>query len=238
MTDNTEKRAAILRESLVQAVKNILRGSPGTEYTDAGMEDAFFRWPAIADAILAAQPAPLGETWASIAGWCEQTFGPCIPARVAKRASEEMRELIDETAEAADWTDKAREEAADVAICLSRVPGIWEAVERKMAINRAREWRLMGDGTGYHVRPGNEPPAPLPIDPVACADGELARALRHLADAADEINGLIDGQVHEARTRDPDDPEADVILPWEKIDAMNVAIFRAQALLRGQENAQ
>lgn len=112
------------------------------------------------------------ETWASIAAWCEQTFGPCAPVRVAKRASEEMRELIDETADASDWTDKAREEAADVAICLSRVPGLWEAVERKMAINRAREWRLMGDGTGYHVRPGNEPPAEVSPPPQGPSNAE------------------------------------------------------------------
>jgi hypothetical protein len=45
-------------------------------------------------------------------------------------------------------------EAADVIIVLLRIPGIAEAIQRKMAINRARQWKLMGDGTGYHV-PGH-----------------------------------------------------------------------------------
>lgn len=109
---------------------------------------------------LTPSPNGEGETWASIAEWCEATFGPCSPERVATRAREEMKELVDETEIAAGWTDKARIEAADVLICLSRVPGIWEAVEEKMAINRARKWRIMGDGTGYHERPGNGPPTP------------------------------------------------------------------------------
>jgi hypothetical protein len=26
-----------------------------------------------------------------------------------------------------------------------------------MAVNRARKWRLMGDGTGYHISSVNEP---------------------------------------------------------------------------------
>jgi hypothetical protein len=38
----------------VERVKNILRGPDGEEYTDAGMEDAFFRWPVIERAIRAA----------------------------------------------------------------------------------------------------------------------------------------------------------------------------------------
>lgn len=42
---------------------------------------------------------------------------------------------------------------ADVIICLARVPGIWESIEAKMAINRKRVWGLTGDGCGYHVPP-------------------------------------------------------------------------------------
>lgn len=87
--------------------------------------------------------APSSETLATIAAWCEETFGPVAPERVAKRAAEEMDELLAEPTKV--------EEAADVVIVLSRYPGLWEAVERKMAVNRARTWRLMGDGTGYHV---------------------------------------------------------------------------------------
>lgn len=40
------------QEMIARAVKDILRGPDGEEYTDAGMEDAFFRWPVIERAIL------------------------------------------------------------------------------------------------------------------------------------------------------------------------------------------
>lgn len=89
-----------------------------------------------------------GETFDTIAQWCEETFGSITPPRIAERANEEMIELL---------ADPQRvEEAADVVIVLSRYPGLWDAVQRKMAVNRGRTWRLMGDGTGYHV-----PPAPV-----------------------------------------------------------------------------
>jgi hypothetical protein len=91
------------------------------------------------------EEAPTGETLETIAQWCEETFGPVTPERVAKRAAEEMDELLAEPTRV--------KEAADVVIVLSRYPGLWAAVERKMAVNRARKWRLMGDGTGYHVKP-------------------------------------------------------------------------------------
>lgn len=38
-------------QDLVERVKTILRGPEGDDYTDSGMEDAFFRWPVIARAI-------------------------------------------------------------------------------------------------------------------------------------------------------------------------------------------
>lgn len=46
--------------ALVERVKDELRGQPGDDYTDAGMEDAFFRWPVIERAILAALRASTG----------------------------------------------------------------------------------------------------------------------------------------------------------------------------------
>ena len=83
------------------------------------------------------------ETFETIAAWGLATFGPVEFARIASRANEEMKELL--------ANPESVEEAADIVIILSRWPNLWEAVERKMAINRAREWRLMGDGTGYHI---------------------------------------------------------------------------------------
>lgn len=101
-----------------------------------------------ADALAAAR-AYVGEgaqqeTWESIAAWQRETFGPVALDRQAKRAAEEMDELL------ADPTDVG--EAADVCIVLAGYPGIRDAIERKMAINRARQWKLNGDGTGYHVK--------------------------------------------------------------------------------------
>lgn len=90
------------------------------------------------------EPPPVAETLDTIAQWCEETFGPITPERMVERAGEEFEELRAEPSSA--------EEAADVVICLSRVPGLWEAVLRKMAKNRLRRWNLRGDGTGYHIK--------------------------------------------------------------------------------------
>jgi hypothetical protein len=91
------------------------------------------------------------ETLESISAWCDETFGPASPLRMAARANEEMAELIDKASRAETYSDEVLVEAADVLICLARFPGLWEAVERKMAINRGRAWRLTGEGTGYHI---------------------------------------------------------------------------------------
>jgi hypothetical protein len=52
--------------------------------------------------------------------------------------------------------DKIPAEAADVLIVLYGVAGmrgfdLHAEVDRKMAINRGRQWEARGDGTGYHV---------------------------------------------------------------------------------------
>lgn len=97
------------------------------------------------------------ETGATIAGWAAATFGPAHdPARVAARANEEMAELL-RAATSQQPPSKLIEEAADVVIVLARlvhVAGgdIWQAVERKMEVNRARVWKKDGTGHGYHVR--------------------------------------------------------------------------------------
>lgn len=84
------------------------------------------------------------ETWATINQWCDDTFGPATVPQIIARAKEEFDEL--ETPDA----DHAIE-AADVVICLCRIPGFADALQRKMAINRKRKWRLTGEGTGYHI---------------------------------------------------------------------------------------
>jgi hypothetical protein len=99
----------------------------------------------------------MAETWQSISDWCDRTFGPASPMRMAARANEEMAELIDKASRAETYNDEVLIEAADVVICLARFPGIWEAVERKMDINRSRVWRLTGEGTGYHIAQSETP---------------------------------------------------------------------------------
>lgn len=88
----------------------------------------------------------MSETLESIIAWGDETFGPCSQDRAIERASEEWAEMVEPDAEVPI-------EAADVIICLLRVPGILEAINLKMGINRQRQWNVRPDGTGYHVKP-------------------------------------------------------------------------------------
>ena len=96
------------------------------------------------------------ETTDSIAQWIDDTFGHASgPVRAAIRANEEMAELLKAVSDGTSAA-KSREECADVAIVLcmvcSRLGGdLWTEIERKMAINRARTWKMDGSGCGYHV---------------------------------------------------------------------------------------
>ena len=97
------------------------------------------------------------ETWESINQWCDDTFGPATVEQIIARAKEEFDELETHGADHAI-------EAVDVVICLCRIPGFAEALQRKMAINRARKWRLTGNGTGYHIPAETTPTAPSRIE--------------------------------------------------------------------------
>jgi hypothetical protein len=85
------------------------------------------------------------ETFETIRQWADDTFGPCGLERSLERAKEEWAELEEPGADVVT-------EAADVVICLLRLPGITEAIDRKMAINRKRRWAVRDDGTGYHIK--------------------------------------------------------------------------------------
>ncbi len=97
------------------------------------------------------------ESQQTIEQWATATFGPpSSNMRIAARANEEMAELI-RALSADDSHPKAAEEVADVVIILCRLAtylgvNLWVEVERKMEINRQREWKLTGDGHGYHTR--------------------------------------------------------------------------------------
>lgn len=97
------------------------------------------------------------ETQKSISDWADSTFGPAgSNARVAARANEEMAELL-RCLTADDNHPKAAEELADTVIVLQRLGtrmgvDIQEEVNKKMGVNRTREWKLDNTGHGYHVR--------------------------------------------------------------------------------------
>jgi NTP pyrophosphatase (non-canonical NTP hydrolase) len=97
------------------------------------------------------------ETQATISAWIEETFGPAgSNARVVARANEEMAEVVRSVTINDSHPDLA-EEIADVIIVLCRVAtrlgvDLQTEVNRKMAINRARKWKLDGSGCGYHVK--------------------------------------------------------------------------------------
>jgi NTP pyrophosphatase (non-canonical NTP hydrolase) len=95
------------------------------------------------------------ENQKSIAKWAFDTFGHSTNARAAARANKEMAELLTALT-SNDAHPKAAEEVADVVICMVRIADnmsfdIWEEIEKKMAINRSREWELDGTGCGQHV---------------------------------------------------------------------------------------
>ena len=99
---------------------------------------------------------PGRETQATISAWAEATFGPAgSNARAIARANREMAELLEHVT-ADEEHPEAAEEIADIVIVLSRVmtrlgADLQGEVDRKMAVNRARKWRLDGTGHGYHV---------------------------------------------------------------------------------------
>lgn len=90
------------------------------------------------------------ETIASVTTWANETFGPATIEVQIDRAWKEFRELLQ--LRGLD-TDKIAEEAADVCICLFRVIGTLdpEAINKKMAKNRARKWQVDGQGCAQHV---------------------------------------------------------------------------------------
>lgn len=97
------------------------------------------------------------ENQRTVSNWANETFGPAgSNARVAARANEEMAELL-RALTVDDNHPKAAEEVADIVIILYRLAtrlgiDLHAEIDRKMAINRAREWKLDNTGHGYHVR--------------------------------------------------------------------------------------
>lgn len=100
--------------------------------------------------------APVGrlETQASITEWADNAFGEASHGRLAARANKEMAELLMKVT--AQYNDPSiPEEIADVFICLYRLADrfhidVHDEVDKKMAINRQRKWKVDAHGCAQH----------------------------------------------------------------------------------------
>lgn len=105
---------------------------------------------ALADHLTETRNMVAPETIASVTAWANETFGKAMTWTQIMRAKTEFDELLN-----VDLGDanKMAEEAADVCICLYRVIGTLDpdAIDKKMAKNRARKWRVDGQGCAQHV---------------------------------------------------------------------------------------
>lgn len=96
------------------------------------------------------------ETQLTVTAWANETFGLSVSnMRVAARANEEMAELL-RALSVDDSSPKAAEELADVFIVLYRLAtnlnvDVHDQINKKMEINRGRQWGKDGSGHGYHV---------------------------------------------------------------------------------------
>lgn len=96
------------------------------------------------------------ETQRSIGAWARETFGVSTPLRAATRMNEEVAELLAGMSILGQDPRKIHEECADVLVVLFVLAerlgvDLMTEVQRKMAVNRARKWKLDGSGCGQHV---------------------------------------------------------------------------------------
>jgi len=99
----------------------------------------------------------VNETQETISEWVKTTFGTGgTNIRLVTRANEEMAELLAKIAIDETHTE-AGEEIADVIINLLRLGtrlnlNVQDEINKKMAINRQRKWRVDESGQGYHIK--------------------------------------------------------------------------------------
>lgn len=98
------------------------------------------------------------EDQKSISEWAAKTFGYPTEYRSVQRMIEEVEELV-RVCESNDINDmnKVSDECADILITLYQVAhtfgfDLHVCVDHKMSINRARKWKVAGDGTGQHIK--------------------------------------------------------------------------------------
>lgn len=118
------------------------------------MDETTFRTGKRTDGTL----VPMGgyrETQETVAAWASNTFGRTTPLRIAQRANEEMAELMGSAVRVQD-ADAIITEAADVVIVLYRLAAdlgkdLMADIDRKMEINRQRQWGRDAAGRTQHV---------------------------------------------------------------------------------------
>lgn len=98
------------------------------------------------------------ENQKTISEWAVKVFGWSSEERAITRMLEEVEEL--KAIDVKDYNNSFNEisnECADILITLYQVATIFSfdlhaCVDHKMQINRARKWKIAGDGTGQHVK--------------------------------------------------------------------------------------
>lgn len=105
----------------------------------------------------------MDETITTVATWADETFGTTTREAALIRAYKEIQELREALTHCNPHGPKLVEEAADVCITLYRYIYLVdkEAINKKMAVNRKRKWKLNGDGTAQHVKSQEERAAEL-----------------------------------------------------------------------------
>lgn len=99
------------------------------------------------------------ETYTSIGEWALKTFGFGRTTSCYLKLGEEFGELARPIQK--QDTAKATKEMADMVIVLCHMAAsmgvdLGQAIEDKMAVNRARTWEITPEGTGVHVVPTRE----------------------------------------------------------------------------------
>lgn len=98
------------------------------------------------------------ETQRTISDWAVKTFGNSKSVEIViKRMLKECYEL-QELLDSKKWTEEQlADELADIFICGYRAFDALgfkanACIDHKMQINRARKWKMNGDGTGQHIK--------------------------------------------------------------------------------------
>ena len=100
------------------------------------------------------------ETQQTISDWVIATFGyPKIPEIIIIRMIKECHELENKlrSGPGQKGYEEYADERADIVICAYHAMttlgyNLHSCVDHKMQINRARKWKLNGDGTGQHIK--------------------------------------------------------------------------------------